>query len=234
MRMIFYYLLFLPIVLQSCTAQKSETFWRSEHVKQIEGKPLMLANSGYAEMISQMQIHLSKTNDSLHLFYPFEKQLNIEDFKSISNCRLETGNLLDSVYAVEVEKDSLRIKFYFNGRETKDRYVLTLSSIDQQKFWAITEKIKEHLLTDNTTQHQPIVVKVRRSCKAFEVADTAELNIGSFEFFHANVRQKAIEADCFNISRIAFFLHQKSQANNFNIRLVRPLLKGNIEEVVML
>ncbi|MEO5911383.1 MAG: hypothetical protein ABIP95_10875 [Pelobium sp.] len=141
MRKILYGLLLLTLI-QSCTTQKGETFWRSEYVKQIDGKPLILATSGYADMVADMQIHLSKNNDSLRLFYPFEKQLNVADFKSISNCRLANGNLLDSIYEVEEEKDSLRIKFYFNGREDKDRYVLTLSRVEKNKFLKETNKLK--------------------------------------------------------------------------------------------
>ncbi len=142
MRMIFYFLLISISIFQSCKESQCETFWRSEYVKQIDGKPLMLANSGYADMVAEMQMHLSKNNDSLHLFYPYKKNSSIAEFKSISDCRLKNGNLLDSIYAVEIEKDSLRIKFYFNGRDNEDRYVLTLSSIDKNEFLKETSKLK--------------------------------------------------------------------------------------------
>ncbi len=142
MRMIFYCLLISTLVFQSCEEPQGETFWRSEYVKQVDGKPLMLATSGYTDMVAGMQMHISKNNDSLHLFYPYQKNTIIAEFKSISNCRLENGNLLDSIYAVKIEKDSLRIKFYFSGRDNEDRYVLTLSSIDKSKFLKETNKLK--------------------------------------------------------------------------------------------
>lgn len=109
MRKIIYGLLLLTFI-DSFKDRKGKTFRHSEYVKQIDGKPFMLATSRYADIVADMQIHTSKNNDSLRLIYPFEKQLNVADFKSISNSRLANGNLLDSIYAVEQEKDSLRIK----------------------------------------------------------------------------------------------------------------------------
>lgn len=109
----------------------------------------------------------------------------------------------------------------------------SFNAIEQQKFWEITKKIEEHLLEDNKIMHQPIVVKVKRSCKAFEDVNLKELNFGSYEFFFEKVKKEAGD-NLFDADKIAFFLHQKSQANNFNIRLIKVLYKKDIEEIIYL
>jgi hypothetical protein len=75
---------------------------------------------------------------------------------------------------------------------------------------------------------------VRRSCSAFQDKAVIELNIGAYDFFYNRVIREASEKDMLNIDKIAFFLHVKSQTNNFNIRLIEPLHKDAIEEIIFL
>ena len=106
--------------------------------------------------------------------------------------------------------------------------------MDEQKFWELTKKIEQLLKTKDIEKHQPIVVKVKRSCAAFQEDITQDLNVGPYDFFLKRVKKEAIEKNSFSVDKIAFFLHQKSQINNFNIRLIKPLHKDDIEEVIKL
>ena len=38
--------------------------------------------------------------------------------------------------------------------------------------------------------HQPVVIKVRRSCAAFETEIINELNLGSYDFFYDKVKKE--------------------------------------------
>jgi hypothetical protein len=108
------------------------------------------------------------------------------------------------------------------------------AKIDQQRFWDMTAHIRQYLANENEAAHKPIVVKVRRSCSAFQDKAVIELNIGAYDFFYNRVIREASEKDMLNIDKIAFFLHVKSQTNNFNIRLIEPLHKDAIEEIIFL
>jgi hypothetical protein len=142
--------------------------------------------------------------------------------------------------------DAAAYAFNYAGSQIKHNFNLIINSIhkhknedcfkkvDQQKFWDLTEKIRKHLANKNDTAHKPIVVKVRRSCAAFQNEKAAEFNVGPYDFFYNRVVREAIEKNVLSVDRIAFFLHQKSQADNFNIRLTKPLSNDDIEEVIYL
>lgn len=142
--------------------------------------------------------------------------------------------------------DAVAYAFNYAGSQIKHNFNLIVKSIckykqhscfskiDQQCFWDMTAHIRQYLADENEVVHKPVVVKVRRSCSAFHSKMAAELNIGSYDFFYNRVVQEAIEKDMLNIDKIAFFLHLRAQTNTFNVRLVEPLNKDAIEEIIFL
>lgn len=139
-------ILFFTVILQSCKGQETESFWRAEYVKKIDGKPIDDGiRSAYMTMIVDMKLYLSKKNDSIFLINPNEKKMKISELTSISNVRSKGKNkeLLDNVYDVRKNNDSLQIMFYFGGRKESDRYILSFSSIDKKNFLNETQKLKK-------------------------------------------------------------------------------------------
>lgn len=130
--------------MQSC-GQETETYWKSENVTKIDNTPFRGITSAYMDMIAEMQIHLSKNNDSLIFNYPNEKTIKISELKSLTNCRIpSTGQLLDSVYDVRVENDKLKIKFHYIGTgDEEKRFVLNLIKIDKKEFLEETERLQK-------------------------------------------------------------------------------------------
>ncbi|HBR71033.1 TPA: hypothetical protein DIC20_05430 [Candidatus Dependentiae bacterium] len=142
--------------------------------------------------------------------------------------------------------DAVSYAFNYAGSQIKHNFNLIVNTIheyknhscfthiDHQKFWHITEKIKSLLEHDKYIMHQPVVIKVRRSCAAFETEIINELNLGSYDFFYDKVKKEAIKNNMFMIDKIAFFLHQKSQSAHFNIRLIKPLHKDALVDIIKL
>ena len=142
--------------------------------------------------------------------------------------------------------DAASYAFNHAGSQIKHNFNLIVNSIhehknqacfgkiEKEKFWDMTNKIKIMLEADKPATHQPIVVKVKRSCAAFENEDVSDLNVGSCEFFCKRAIEWAEENNMLAVEKIAFFLHQRSQNPNFNIRLIKPLHKTDIEEVIKL
>lgn len=105
---------------------------------------------------------------------------------------------------------------------------------ERELFLHITEKVQKLMLEKSNIKHHPIVLKVKRSCVAFQNALVDELNVGSYNFFLQRVSQKARACNAFHIDKITFFLHQQSQAGNFNMRLINPLNKIDVKEIMLL
>ncbi len=139
-------IIFISLIfsLQSC-GQKTETYWKAENVSKVNKTPI---NAGvrmaYMTMIEEMQIHLSKKNDSLFIVYPAMRIMKEKDFTSLSNVHYadNENKLLDSIYDISINNDSLRIKFYFGGTQNDNRYVLTFSPIEKQLFIQETQKLQ--------------------------------------------------------------------------------------------
>lgn len=138
--LLFYML--LVFLFTACKSQERESYWGSGKVERLDGKPLNLLSSGYANMVSEVQIHLSKNNDTITFSYPYEKKIRVSELKSISNCRLQSAELLDSIYDIDFESNQLLLKFYFNGRSEKDRYVLTLPGMSKEEYLTEVQKLK--------------------------------------------------------------------------------------------
>lgn len=142
--------------------------------------------------------------------------------------------------------DAASYAFNYAGSQIKHNFKLITSTIhehrqqecfnkiESQRFWELTKTIQLLLEVDSKAQHQPIVIKVRRSCAAFQDDGAQEINLGSYEYFFNRVKKEATEHCVFTVDKIAFFLHQRSQTNSFNIRLVKPLHKDDIEDVIKL
>ncbi len=121
-------------VFQSCQGQKSETFWRSESISKVDNSEISTFSKAFTNEILETNIHLSKNGDEIQLGFPENKKIKISDFKSLSNVKLENGVLLDSIYDIDVKDKFLNIKFYFNGREKKDRYILSFQNMDKASY----------------------------------------------------------------------------------------------------
>lgn len=132
----------LVFLFTACKSQEKESHWGSGKVERLDGKPLNLFSSGYANMVAEMQIHLSKNNDTITFSYPYERKMKVSELKSISYCQLQSAELLDSIYDIDFENNQLLLKFYFNGRSDKDRYVLTLPGLSKEKYLAEVQKLK--------------------------------------------------------------------------------------------
>ena len=98
----------------------------------------------------------------------------------------------------------------------------------------ITKKVQDFLLLESKMKHKPVVLKVKRSCKAFQNSLMKELNLGSYQFFLKRAIEDAKQNGSLKLDKITFFLHQKSQTGNFNARLVKPLHQSDIEEIIKL
>ncbi|MCU7619289.1 hypothetical protein NZ698_19080 [Chryseobacterium sp. PBS4-4] len=95
------------------------------------------------DMIEDMQIHISKNIDYLFFAYPDEKKIKISEFVSFSNIRfVDDKKLLDSIYDVSIQRDSLRIKFYFGGKKDKNQYVLMFSPTNKEVFYQKSQKLR--------------------------------------------------------------------------------------------
>jgi len=130
--------------------------------------------------------------------------------------------------------DAASYAFNYAGSQIKHNFKLIVSSIHDHRQQECFNKIDAQRFWELTRSIQPIVVKVKRSCAAFQDDSVQELNCGSYEFFLNRVKKEAMVNGSFTVDKITFFLHQRSQTNNFNIRLIKPLLKDAIEEVITL
>ncbi|CAL7959140.1 conserved hypothetical protein [Gammaproteobacteria bacterium] len=106
------------------------------------------------------------------------------------------------------------------------------SATEKKGFLQITKKARELLLLESSIKHKPIVLKVKRSCEAFQNNSIEELNLGSYQFFLKRVVRDADKNSSLMPDKIAFFLHRKSQVDNFNVRLVKSLHQSDIEEII--
>ena len=140
--------------------------------------------------------------------------------------------------------DAAAYAFNYAGSQVKHNFNIIANTIgkcknqpcfnaaEKKRFLQTTKKVLELLSLENNEKHKPILLKVKRSCKAFENNSTEELNLGSYQFFLKRVIRIANQNSCLSPDKIAFFLHQKSQAGNFNIRLLKPLYQSDIEEII--
>ena len=142
--------------------------------------------------------------------------------------------------------DAAAYAFNYAGSQIKHNFNLITKTIHQcenqpcfdfkgkQKLRQMTERIKELLKREHSTIHNPVVIKVKRSCKAFQSCTTKELNYGSYKFFLERITKDAKKNHSLSIDKITFFLHQKSQIGEFNIRLIKPLYHSDIMEIIKL
>jgi len=134
----------LSIILLSAMlaqGQEKESYWTGYNVTRVDHQPIWGITLSYMEMLADMRIHLSKQQDVLTFAYPEEKSVKISELKSLTNCRMEsTGELLDSVYEIGMETDTLRIKFHYNGRDGENRFSLNLVKIDKSEYFEEVEK----------------------------------------------------------------------------------------------
>ena len=140
--------------------------------------------------------------------------------------------------------DAAAYAFNYAGSQVKHNFNIIANTIgkcknqpcfnvaEKKRFLQITKKVLELLSLENSEKHKPIVLKVKRSCKAFENNSIEELNLGSYQFFLKRIAKVANQNDSFTANKIAFFLHQKSQTGNFNVRLLKPLRQSDIEEII--
>ncbi len=139
-------LLFCPLLLtMACNGQNSESYWKTQDVTKIDGKPFHGITSSYMDMIAEMRIHLTKNSDSLMISYPYEKKIKISEFKSLTNARIkDSGELLDSVYEVKVEGDLLKIKFVYAGTsQDEKRFSVNLVEVDKDKYGEEVAQLKK-------------------------------------------------------------------------------------------
>lgn len=140
--------------------------------------------------------------------------------------------------------DAAAYAFNYAGSQIKHNFNLITKTIHQcenqacfgfkekQKLHRLTKKIKDSLKQENGTIHKPVVIKVKRSCEAFQKDATNELNYGSYKFFLDRITKETKKNHLLSIDKISFFLHQRSQTNNFNIRLTGPLYHDDIVEII--
>lgn len=140
-------ILAFTISMVSC-GQEEETFWKSESVTKIDNKPFWGITSSYMDMIVKMRIYLSAKNDSLYINYPFEKKVKLSDFKSLTNCKIpSTRELLDSIYDISFTRDTLKIKFYYNGTlDDENRFILNFVNVEKENFRKEVENLKKEKL----------------------------------------------------------------------------------------
>lgn len=140
-------LLILAIAIQSC-AQEKETFWKADVVKKIDNTPFNGITVAYMDMIAEMKIHLSVNNDSIIIGYPFDKKLKISEFKSFTNCKIpSTGQLLDSIYDIDISGDDLKIKFYYTGTaDDEKRFSLNFVKLNKDVFFNEIKSLNESKL----------------------------------------------------------------------------------------
>lgn len=99
----------------------------------------------YMEAIAGMNIHVSKNQDSLVFYYPYEKTVKINELKSLTGYRVEdSGKLLDSIYDISIEDETLKLKFHYIGTGKEDnRFSLNLVPLDKTDFLAQAAKLKK-------------------------------------------------------------------------------------------
>lgn len=108
------------------------------------------------------------------------------------------------------------------------------NKLEKQNFLILTKKIKLLLAFENKLGHQPAVIKVKKSCTAFQNEKTKNLNFGSYDYFFAQVKKRAQEKKAFNLEKIAFFLQEEAQKDCFNVKLINPLRKKDVEAIIRL
>lgn len=125
--------------------QVTETYWKAESVTKVNKTPIKAGIlTAYMEMIEEMQLHLSKKDDSLFILYPYEKKMKTKDLISFSNVRYvdEKNELIDSIYDVDIKNDSLKIKFHLGNLKDENCYILTFSPINKQIYFQNVENLK--------------------------------------------------------------------------------------------
>lgn len=190
----------------------------------------------YSELLSKLIKEGLEFNVKDFYVEPLSKILNWT-IRDIKNPGIDfTTNYADAAsYAFNYEGSQIKHNFNLIANTIHEcKNQKCFDKIDAKKFWELTEKIKLLLKNDNIAKHQPVVVKVKKSCASFENEKVKELNFGSFDFFFDRVKKEAIQSNAFSINKITFFLHQISQSNDFNIRLIKPLYKNDIEETIEL
>ena len=165
---------------------------------------------------------------------PLEKVLNWT-IRDIKNPGIDfTTNYADAA-AYAFNYAGSQVKHNFNiiaNTISRCKNQLCFNATEKKRFLQITKKVRELLLLESSIKHKPIVLKVKRSCEAFQNGSMKELNLGSYQFFLKQVTKDANQNSSLTLDKITFFLHQKSQTGSFNVRLVKPLRQNDIEEII--
>jgi hypothetical protein len=131
------------LFLKNAIGQEVESYWKTDNVTRIDNKEIWGVTLSYMEMLANMQIHLTKHGDLLKFSFPDQQEIKLSQFKSITNCRLkQSGELLDSVYAVESEPEKLKIMFHYAGRDGENRFAVNLLPIESGVYFKEVEKLR--------------------------------------------------------------------------------------------
>lgn len=139
-------LLFYPLFLtMACNQQNDKSYWITEDVSKKDGRPFHGITSSYMDMIAEMRIHLTKNGDIVTIDYPYEKNMKLSEFKSLTNVRIkDSGELLDSITEVKVEGDLLKINFIYAGTSDDEKsFFVNLIQVNQDKYDAEITRLKK-------------------------------------------------------------------------------------------
>lgn len=235
----FYFsILLFSAIIQACHSQNNETYWKAYKITTANGEPIHQGvKDAYMTMILDMQMHLSYSGDSLTITYPEERKVKTSAFTSFSQIKMKEydNRLLDSVYDIEIDKDSLRIKFYFGGEKSENKYVLSFSPLAREPFLKESQQLnteKQRLLKSLTYVDYSAISLVKAKPSYFNKnANLSSLNPTQFaEMTYGDV-------DCFQADKAfyTFNLKDKGQLkyNEYNIKNSRKLgfIAGEIAKV---
>ncbi|WP_026976786.1 hypothetical protein [Flavobacterium tegetincola] len=139
-------LLFYPLFLtMACKQQNDKSYWITKDVTKKDGRPFHGITSSYMDMIAEMRIHLTKNGDIVTIDYPYEKNMKLSEFKSLTNVRIkDSGELLDSITEVKVEGDLLKINFIYAGTSDDQKsFSVNLIQVNQDKYDAEITRLKK-------------------------------------------------------------------------------------------
>lgn len=138
-------ILVLTVLATGCQAQENATWWKTRDVTKLDGSAMTGITLTYMEAVAALNIHLSKSGDSLLFYYPYEKSVAVAGLRSLTGYRLEeSGELVDSIYEVSEEDGILKLKFHYIGTNDEDnRFSLNLIPVERADFFAQVGKLKD-------------------------------------------------------------------------------------------
>ena len=235
---LYFSIMLFYVIIQACHPENKETYWKADKITTANGEPIHQGvKDAYMTMILNMQMHLSYSRDSLTITYPEERKIKTSAFTSFSQIKMKEYNnrLLDSVYDVAIEKDSLRIKFYFGGDKSENKYVLSFSPLAKEPFLKESQQLnteKQQLLKSLTSvDYSAISLGKAKPSYFSKNANLSSLNPIQF------AEMAYVDVDCFQADKAfyTFNLKDKGQLkyNEYNIKNSRKLgfMAGEIAKV---